>query len=301
MAKKDKIIELIIDDNDEMSGVNAISVVENPAIEELFIALNDQTLLKAVDKKRGVLVGPALIPNKKIFRVNPKTKEEFYIFFSEETIRKASEKFFIESNQSNATLEHKKNLKGMTIVESWIIEGKNDKSKDYGMNLPEGTWMVSMKVTDEIYKKAERQEIKGFSIEGFFADELEAKMHTQNQIQELKDLLKLETYNDYPESAKNNAKKVLKWRDEHGDEVKGMTRTGWTRANQLSKGEKISRSTIARMASFKRHQKNAEVSAEFKSTPWKDRGYVAWLGWGGTSGVNWAIKKLESIDNKKKK
>ena len=300
MAKKDKIVELIIDDNDEMSGVNAISVVENPAIEELFIALNDQTLLKAVDKKRGVLVGPALIPNKKIFRVNPKTKEEFYIFFSEETVRKASEKFFMEANQSNATLEHKKNLKGMTVVESWIIEGKNDKSKDYGMNLPVGTWMVSMKVTDEIYKKAESQEIKGFSIEGFFADELEAKMHTQNQIQELKDLLKLNTYNDYPESAKNNAKKVLKWREEHGDEVKGMTRVGWTRANQLSKGENISRSTISRMASFKRHQKNAEVSAEFKSTPWKDRGYVAWLGWGGTSGVNWAIKKLESIDNKKK-
>ena len=300
MAKKDKIVELIIDDNDEMSGVNAISVVENPAIEELFIALNDQTLLKAVDKKRGVLVGPALIPNKKIFRVNPKTKEEFYIFFSEETVRKASEKFFMEANQSNATLEHKKNLKGMTVVESWIIEGKNDKSKDYGMNLPVGTWMVSMKVTDEIYKKAESQEIKGFSIEGFFADELEAKMHTQNQIQELRDLLKLETYNDYPESAKNNAKKVLKWREEHGDEVKGMTRVGWTRANQLSKGENISRSTISRMASFKRHEKNAEVSAEFKSTPWKDRGYVAWLGWGGTSGVNWAIKKLESIDNKKK-
>ena len=300
MAKKDKIVELIIDDNDEMSGVNAISVVENPAIEELFIALNDQTMLKAVDKKRGVLVGPALIPNKKIFRVNPKTKEEFYIFFSEETVRKASEKFFMEANQSNATLEHKKNLKGMTVVESWIIEGKNDKSKDYGMNLPVGTWMVSMKVTDEIYKKAESQEIKGFSIEGFFADELEAKMHTQNQIQELRDLLKLETYNDYPESAKNNAKKVLKWREEHGDEVKGMTRVGWTRANQLSKGENISRSTISRMASFKRHQKNAEVSAEFKSTPWKDRGYVAWLGWGGTSGVNWAIKKLESIDNKKK-
>ncbi|QDP57216.1 MAG: putative peptidase [Prokaryotic dsDNA virus sp.] len=300
MAKKDKIVELIIDDNDEMSGVNAISVVESPAIEELFIALNDQTLLKAVDKKRGVLVGPALIPNKKIFRVNPKTKEEFYIFFSEDTVRKASEKFFIEANQSNATLEHKKNLKGMTVVESWIIEGENDKSKDYGMNLPVGTWMVSMKVTDEIYKKAENQEIKGFSIEGFFADELEAKMYTQNQIQELRDLLKLETYNDYPESAKNNAKKVLRWREEHGDEVKGMTRTGWTRANQLAKGENISRSTISRMASFKRHQKNAEVSAEFKSTPWKDRGYVAWLGWGGTSGINWAISKLKSIDNKKK-
>ena len=77
-----------------------------------------------------------------------------------------------------------------------------------------------------------------------------------------------------------------------------MTQVGWTRANQLAKKEKLSRSTIARMASFKRHQKNAEVDPKFKATPWKDAGYVAWLGWGGASGVNWAISKLKSIDNK---
>lgn len=107
-----------------------------------------------------------------------------------------------------------------------------------------------------------------------------------------------ETYNDYPQSATNNARKVLRWRDEHGDEVKGMTAVGWTRANQLAKREKISRDTIARMASFKRHQKNAEINPEYKSTPWKDAGYVAWLGWGGTSGVNWAIRKLKQIDKR---
>jgi len=107
-----------------------------------------------------------------------------------------------------------------------------------------------------------------------------------------------ETYNDYPESASNNAKKVLRWREEHGDEVKGMTATGWRRANQLAKKEKISRETIARMASFKRHQKNAEIDPKFKETPWKDRGYVAWLGWGGTSGIEWASRKLKQIDNK---
>ncbi len=106
-----------------------------------------------------------------------------------------------------------------------------------------------------------------------------------------------ESYNDYPESAKNNACKVLRWRDEHGDEVKGMTQVGWTRANQLCKGENISEETIARMASFARHRENAEVSPEFKSTPWKDKGYVAWLGWGGTTGVEWAQRKLESIRN----
>jgi len=110
-----------------------------------------------------------------------------------------------------------------------------------------------------------------------------------------------ETYNDYPQSASNNAKKALKWREEHGrDEVKGGTAIGWTRANQLAKKEKISRDTIGRMASFKRHEKNAKVDEKYKSTPWKDKGYVAWLLWGGTSGVNWAISKVESIDNKAK-
>jgi hypothetical protein len=107
----------------------------------------------------------------------------------------------------------------------------------------------------------------------------------------------MESYSDYPESAKNNACKVLRWRDEHGDEVQGMTQIGWTRANQLCKGENISEETIARMASFARHRENAEVAAEFKSTPWKDKGYVAWLGWGGTTGVEWAQNKLESIRN----
>ena len=106
-----------------------------------------------------------------------------------------------------------------------------------------------------------------------------------------------ESYNDYPESAKNNACKVLRWRDEHGDEVKGMTQVGWTRANQLCKGENISEETIARMASFARHRENAEVATEYKSTPWKDKGYVAWLGWGGTTGIEWASNKLESIRN----
>jgi len=93
---------------------------------------------------------------------------------------------------------------------------------------------------------------------------------------------------DAPEAARNNAKKVLRWRDEHGDAVQGMTQVGWTRANQLASGERLSRETVGRMAAFARHRKNAEVSPEFKAEPWRDAGYVAWLGWGGTTGVDWA-------------
>ena len=105
-----------------------------------------------------------------------------------------------------------------------------------------------------------------------------------------------ESYNDYPQEASENACKVLRWIDEYGrDEVAGMTQTGLARANQLCNREKISEDTIARMAAFARHEKNAEIAEEYKGTPWKDKGYVAWLGWGGTSGVNWAQRKLEQI------
>jgi hypothetical protein len=103
------------------------------------------------------------------------------------------------------------------------------------------------------------------------------------------------SFDDYPESARNNACKALKWREEHGDEVKGMTQVGWIRANQLCKGKKISKETIGRMSGFQRHRKNAEVAPELKSTPWKDAGYVAWLGWGGETGISWAEKKLASL------
>ena len=116
-------------------------------------------------------------------------------------------------------------------------------------------------------------------------------------IKKKKKKVEMESYSDYPESASNQASKVLEWRDKYGDKVNGMTQVGWTRANQLCNKENISEETIARMASFARHRQNAEVAPEFKDTPWKDAGHVAWLGWGGTSGIEWASKKLDSIRN----
>lgn len=103
------------------------------------------------------------------------------------------------------------------------------------------------------------------------------------------------TYNDYPVSATNNAKKALAWKEKYGDEVKGGTIVGWTRARQLANREGLSYETIARMAAFARHRSNSAIDPKYRTEPWKDRGYVAWLIWGGTSGVNWAIKKAESI------
>ena len=103
-----------------------------------------------------------------------------------------------------------------------------------------------------------------------------------------------------PQTAQDNAQKVLDWRDEHGDEVNGMTRTGWVRANQLSKGEELSPEIVKKMAQFNRHRQNSDLSEEYEGEPWKDAGYVAWLGWGGDAGVDWAMRmseRVESIEN----
>lgn len=170
-----RIIELIIDEKDELSGIDAVSVVKSPAIEENFIALaKHEVELKEVDSEKRILMGAALIPNKQIFRVNDK-KEEYYIYFSEDTVRKASELFLMKSNQNNATYEHDQKIDGMSVVESWIIEDdKHDKSVKYGFSLPKGTWMISMKVNnDEVWKDVKEEKVKGFSIEGYFADKLE--------------------------------------------------------------------------------------------------------------------------------
>jgi len=102
-----------------------------------------------------------------------------------------------------------------------------------------------------------------------------------------------------PKGAAGNARKVIEWREKHGDEVKGMTRTGWVRARQLASGKPVSADIVKRMAAFNRHRKNAKVNPEYKATPWKDKGYVAWLGWGGDTGVNWAIETSKRMDKPK--
>ena len=302
-----KIIELVIDENDETSGIDAVSVVHSPAIEENFIALKKHEVeLKEVDAEKRILMGAALVPNKHIYRRNEKD-EEYYIYFSEKTVRKASELFLMRSNQNNATYEHKDKLEGLSVVESWIIDDeKSDKSRLYGFDLPKGTWMISMKVNnDEVWKDVKEGKVKGFSIEGYFADKYEMSLKEESNelqieaelIEKLKALIlkaesyTLESYTDYPEAAKENAKIALRYAEENGWGDCG-TAVGKARANQLANGEAISEETIARMASFERQRENSDKELG------DGCGRLMWLAWGGDEGVEWAQRKLEQIRNK---
>jgi hypothetical protein len=171
-----RIVELILDEQQMASGIDAISIVEAPAIESNFVALKSHEVKFAqVDAEKRILMGPVLIPDKPIYRKQMMNGEmqEFYVYFSKNTVCRASQMFLMKGNQGKATLEHDMAVQGICMVESWIKEDmEKDKSAIYGMNDPIGTWMGCLKVTnDEIwndYVKTGR--VKGFSIEGYFAD-----------------------------------------------------------------------------------------------------------------------------------
>ena len=203
-----EIIELIIDEeSEEFSGIEAISVVESPAIEEEFIALKneDQIRLAEVSKEKRLLMGAALIPDKPIYRKSD--DNEFYIYFSKETVVKASQMFLQAGNQGQATMEHAtEKLEGMTVVESWIVEDLvHDKSRKYGLDMPLGSWMISVKCeNDKVWAKVKKQQIRGFSIEGYFADKLSRPKDKINDIYSEDDKL-LKDIIDVLEESNTNA------------------------------------------------------------------------------------------------
>lgn len=383
MEQETQIIELVIDDNNEDMAIDAISLVTDPAIEVDFIYLNkakSNLVLAKTDNEQRLLVSPALIPNKQIYRFDAETNQEYYVYFTEETVKQASYMYLKHQNNNNATIQHEENTTGVHTVESWIVQDTDmDKSKLYGFDVPKGTWFVTMKIeNDEVWERIKDGELKGLSIEGYFVDKMETlgKSKKKNKkkyeqvgeidglplfqteeealevakemgcegthehnglfmpcsdhdiIEALSDLVldtdlitpnpcqsgyepygtkikdgrevpncvpiqakkktKLETYNDYPQSATNNAKRAIKYKEENGSSC--GTRVGWTRAGQLARRENISRETISRMASFKRHQQHKDV-------PYSEGcGGLMWDAWGGSSGINWAIAKLKQID-----
>lgn len=194
---RDKVKVITYDINEEGSGVFAISLVENPAIGVNFIALNDHkknyVKFEEQESKRRMLYGALLIPDQFIFRVHPKTNEEYYVKFTKETIRKIAYNYIMNNRQHNATYEHESKIDGVSLVETWLIEGDYDKSMNFGFSLPVGTWFGGMYVSnDDIWAKVEENDVFGFSIEGEFDALEEQYLSTQTKLmlEEIETLIK---------------------------------------------------------------------------------------------------------------
>ena len=312
------IIELVLDEENNEIGIEAISVVENPAIEEDFIALsNDIVELKEADKEKKLLVGALLIPNKPIYRRSG--DDEYYVFFSKDTVLKASQMYLMNGNQSKATLEHDHEINGLTLVESWIVEDEvHDKSRKFGMNVPVGTWMGSVKVNnDEVWNDfVKTGKVKGFSIEGYFADRMERpkenlqeelskieEAEAEYMLSQIKAVIKsdkrlkkgkrteMESFSDYPQSVSNNAKRGIELNKKVNN--KCATQVGKVRAQQLADRKPVSMETIKRMFSYL-----SRAEEYYKTGDTEACGYISYLLWGGKSAKSWAESKIKQNEKK---
>ena len=172
MKKNPLVIEMTVSEENE-TGVDLISFVENPAIEVDFMYFSKEQkreAFKTTDEEKRIVTGAAMIPDEKIVRVDEKG-EEYFVFFSEDTIRLCNEMYFKQGKNVGSNLEHETPIDGVTVVESWLIEdSKIDKAVALGFkDLPKGTWMVSYKIdNDEVLAKIKSGEVLGFSVEGMF-------------------------------------------------------------------------------------------------------------------------------------
>jgi hypothetical protein len=198
MKKKTRIVELVISDDSQELTIDAISLVSSPALEESFVFFgkekNNLTFAK-VDEEKRMLISPALIPNKQIYRYDAATDSDYYVYFSKETVAQAAALYLKHNNHHKATYEHSDRVSGVLTIESWIKEGEQDKSKMYGFDLPIGTWFVKMKIeNDELWSRIKSGELKGLSIEGYFIDRMETmaeqKPTNEQILKALKELLK---------------------------------------------------------------------------------------------------------------
>lgn len=309
-----KLYELKIEDDDE---VFAISLVESPAIESDFIFFDkEEVMFAATDTEQQMLIGPILIADKKILRVDGEG-QPYHVYFTKETVKKIAQNYLMKKYTDKATLEHDMSIKGVHLVESWIKEGKLDKSNNYGLSVPEGTWMGMFKITDpKIWKDyVKTGKVKGFSIEGLFTHNL---IHASKEDILLKDIedfteeeaeiflgqikaiikkdkrfgkgerIEMESYSDYGQSISNNAKRGRELNEKNGN--KCATQVGRVRSAQLEKGEPISVETIKRMYSYL-----SRAEAYYDESDMNACGTISYLLWGGKSALSWSRNKLREL------
>ena len=313
-----KLYELQIQDNED--EIFAISLVENPAIESDFMYFGKETQMFAeVDNEKHMLIGAILIPDKKIIRVEA-DGTPYEVLFTKETVAKLAQNYLAKKYTDQATLEHDSKIKGVTLVESWVKDGQFDKSNNYGLNLPKGTWVGMFKITDDkIWNDyIKNGKVKGFSIEGLFSHKLiKASLEEiiEKDINELSDAqanvilsylkalikkdkrygkgerIEMESYQDYPQSVRDAARIAREQNEKVGG--KCMTLVGKIRSADLEAGRPLSRETIARMVSYLSRAK--DVYEQNKSDR-ESCAYIAYKGWGGETALIWAENKLKQID-----
>lgn len=167
-----KLYDISIDPTDFETGLNAISLVENPAVEVDFLAFakDESAVLQFADEERHIITGIALLADTPIYRIAP-DRTEYYVRFTKDCIRELVEKYFKFGLTNSVNIEHKDNqfVDGVTMLESYIIDKERGICPNEFTSAPDGSWVVSYKVNNlDVWSKIKSGEVKGFSVQGLF-------------------------------------------------------------------------------------------------------------------------------------
>ena len=176
------IYKMVIDDSSD-TGLNAVALVDTPAIERLWMTFNKDSESDEKENKfsfavqsedRRIVTGPLLIANLPIYR-KAEDGSEFYVVFDAPTIEQLVMKYHKDGFQHSVNLMHNgQQVDGVFMFESFIIDSKRGISAPAGFsNVPDGSYFVSYKIeNDEVWNLIKTDTFKGFSAEGFFLKKL---------------------------------------------------------------------------------------------------------------------------------
>jgi hypothetical protein len=226
---KDKlpVYEIVVDDNDD-TGIQLISLVDEPAIAMKGMMFSqEQSIMsfKEVVGDKQIIVGPALIPNMKIYREDEKFGQ-YYVVFTKETISKMVEKFNKYGSNRKINIDHSNQMVNAFIMEDWIVENEvYDKSRLYGIEVPVGTYMIMVKIEDTDFwnEEVKGNEKFGFSIEGLLGQQLVSLSKQEETASiddlDLDDLLNIFELKNWRSTANSSNVDKMKWNDETNELV----------------------------------------------------------------------------------
>lgn len=163
------VYKLTINEFDEETGIDFVSLVENSAIQKDFLAFAEQRF-EIKDEEKRIVTGAAMIADLPIYRKDD-IRGEYYVVFDKEVIFMIAKKWARANRYNDVNTHHNRPIEeGVSLFESYIIDRERGVMPPKGFEeVADGSWFVSYLIdNDKVWARVKSGEFRGFSVEGVF-------------------------------------------------------------------------------------------------------------------------------------